>query len=262
MKFSLITIVLNDVKNIEKTILSVIGQHNIDLEYIVIDGGSIDGTVDVIRNHEKSLAYWKSEPDGGVSEAFNKGLSCATGDIIGLVNSGDFLEPSILTQVSEAFTNNHTDIVYGNVQYWKDQAREYVYKANHELLPKFMSINHPSTFVRKEVYKKHGYFDTKYKLAIDYELMLRFYLNGVKFFYFDKTLANMVLGGLSDVYWQKAYYEVFLIQKKYFGGSNQLYLYYLSQVFKHYVSNALDRFKCGKIKEWYRKFLSPVKKTK
>lgn len=261
MKISVITIVLNDVDHIEKTILSVIHQSNIDLEYIIVDGGSSDGTVEIIRHYEKHLSYWVSEPDNGVSDAFNKGLFHASEDIIGLVNSGDFLENDALHKVADTFHHGDAEVVYGNVQYWNGTVREYSYKADHTLLAKFMSINHPAVFVKNEIYQKYGMFDQQYRVAMDYELMLRFYIKGARFKYIDVVLSNMALGGLSDVNWRQAYREAYEIRKHYFGSSLKLHMRYLFQVLKRTISNSLERTGLGSIKQWYRKFFSPVQKV-
>jgi len=258
MKLSVITIVLNDQQNIEKTILSVINQ-TIDLEYIIIDGGSTDGTLDVIERYKDSIDVLVSEKDGGIVDAFNKGLQFASGDIVGIVNSGDFLENNALELVVNSFESD-IDIVYGNVQYWDQDKKEYIYKADHSLLPKFMSINHPAVFVKKKIYNQYGLFDNTYKVAMDYDLMLRFYSKGITFKYIDSVLSNMALGGVSDVNWQLAYRESFDIRKKYLGNSVSLYASYLWQVFKRYVSNAVSKLGLESIKKFYRTYFSSIKK--
>lgn len=259
---TIITIVLNDDKNIEKTLLSVINQNITEFEYIIIDGGSTDGTVDIIKKYENDIAYWSSEKDHGIVDAFNKGIKKATGDIIGLVNSGDFLEPDTLKKVSETFKDNNTDIVYGNMQYWIKNKKEYIYTANHRLLPKFMSLNHPAVFVKKGIYNQYGLFDDRYKVAMDYDLMLRFYSKDAKFIYIDDVLSNMALGGVSDVNWQLAYRESFNIRKKYMGNSLSLYTSYLWQVLKRYMSNTVSKLGLEGIKTFYRTYFSSIKKEK
>lgn len=262
MKTSIITIVFNDKDHIEKTLLSVIDQDIKDIEYIIIDGGSTDGTEDIIRKYEDSIAFWSRERDNGIVDAFNKGINKATGDIIGLVNSGDFLEPSSLKTVSEIFKNSNADIVYGNVQYWDQDKKEYIYKADHSLLPKFMSINHPAVFVKKEIYNQYGLFNDTYKVAMDYDLMLRFYSKGATFKYVDSVLSNMTLGGISDLNWQLAYRESFNIRKKYLGNSISLYISYLWQVLKRHISNTVTKLGLENIKKFYRKYFSSIKKEK
>ncbi len=262
MKFCIITVVFNNKNNIEKTILSIINQNIRNLEYIIIDGGSTDGTVDIIRKYENAITYWSSEKDNGIADAFNKGITHTHGDIIGLVNSGDFLERGALKKVSEAFENSNVDIVYGNMQYWEKKQKEYIYKADHRLLPKFMSLNHPAVFVRKEIYNQYGLFDDACMVAMDYDIILRFYNKGVKFKYIDTVLSNMALGGVSDVNWQLAYRESFDIRKKYLGNSVSLYISYIWQVFKRYVSNAVSKLGLEDIKKFYRTYFSSIKKEK
>ena len=262
MKISIITIVFNDVKNIEKTIVSVRDQKIKDLEYIIIDGGSTDGTVEILKQYDDVISYWISERDKGIVDAFNKGLMKTSGDIIGLVNSADFLEPHALQKVLETFNRRPIDIIYGNMQYWQGEEKEYIYKADHRLLAKFMSLNHPSVFVKKEIYNKYGLFDDTYKVAMDYDLMLRFYTKGAKFKYIDSVLSNMTLGGVSDVNWQLAYTESLNIRKKYLGNSISLYASYRWQVLKRYVSNTLTNLGLENIKKSYRTHFSSIKKEK
>ena len=262
MKISIITIVFNDVKNIEKTILSIRNQKIKDLEYIIIDGGSTDGTVDILKHYDDVISYWSSEKDKGIVDAFNKGIKKASGDIIALVNSADFLEPHALEKVTEAFQNSDADIVYGNMQYWENEEKEYVYKADHTLLPKFMSLNHPAVFVKKELYNTYGIFDANYKIAMDYDLLLRFYTNGAKFRYINSILSNMTLGGISDINWKSAYHESFNIRKKYLGNSVSLYISYLWQVLKRHISNMVSDLGLEGIKKSYRTYFSSIKKEK
>jgi len=259
---SIVTIVYNDVLNIEKTIMSILNQNIKNLEYIIIDGGSMDGTVDIIRKYDTSISYWVSEKDNGIVDAFNKGIMKARGKVIGLVNSADFLEPYTLKKVSEIFTSSNTDIVYGKMQYWKDGEKEYVYKANHKLLTKFMSLNHPAVFVKKDMYDQYGLFDDTYRVAMDYDLLLRFYSKGAKFEYIDSILSNMTLGGISDLNWKLAYRESFDIRKKYFGSSISLYASYLWQIIKRYVSNTVDKLGLPGIKKFFRTYFSSIQKEK
>lgn len=260
MKLSIITIVLNDKQNVEKTILSVLNQ-NIQLTYIIIDGGSTDGTLDIIKKYEDKITILISEKDDGIVDAFNKGLDLALGDIVGIVNSGDFLEENALSYVVENFDKD-TDIIYGNVQYFINDKKDYIYSANHNYLDKFMSLNHPAIFVKKSLYEKFGLFDNNFPLSMDYELMLRFFINGAKFKYINRVLSNMSLGGVSDINWRKAYKEAYEIRKKHLGFSFGLYLNYIFQVIKRYVSNSLSKIGLEKIKKIYRNRFSCIKKCK
>lgn len=258
MKISIVTIVLNDKQNIEKTIQSVLVQKGC-FEYIIIDGGSIDGTLDIIKKYKDRIDIFISEKDNGIVDAFNKGIKIASGDIIGIVNSGDFLEKDALSIVVQNFDADK-DIVYGDVQYWNKDKKDYIYSANHNYLDKFMSINHPAVFVRKSLYGRLGVFDKNYPIAMDYELLLRFYVNGAKFKYISKVLSNMALGGVSDVNWRKAYEEAYEIRKKYLGFSLGLYFDYIFQVLKRHISDFLSRTGLEKLKKIYRNRFSRIKK--
>lgn len=260
MKLSIITVVLNDVDHIEKTILSIIGQPYSELEYIVIDGGSTDGTLDIIKKYEKHISYYVSEKDNGIADAFNKGINNATGEVIGLINSGDFLEKNCLQRIAQEI--NDSDILYGNIQYYDGTKKGYIFKAEHKYLESFMSLNHPAVFVKKNIYEIYGGFDEAYKYAMDYELMLRFYKKGVRFKYLDKVLSNMALGGLSDIHWQAAYREAYEVRKKYLGESVFLYISYLFQVLKRHLSNLISNLGLENVKEFYREYFSVIKKER
>ena len=262
MKISIITIVLNDKNNIEKTILSVLNQKDVNLEYIIIDGGSTDGTLEIIEKYKDQIDVFISEKDNGIVDAFNKGLKLAKGDIIGIINSGDWLEPNVMSFIKQTFERTQADVVYGDVLYWKDNLPEYRYKADHTLLKEFMSINHPAVFVKKVIYEKYGLFDETFKFAMDYELMLRFFINNVKFVYINRVLSNMALGGVSDKNWRLAYKEAYEIRKKYLGRSINLYLKYLFQVFKRDVSNLFSKIGLESVRKFYKKHFSKIKKVK
>lgn len=262
MKMTIITIVFNDKNHIEQTIRSIIDQQIPHIEYIIIDGGSTDGTVEIIEKYLAHIDLFVSEKDEGIVDAFNKGIRKATGDMIGLVNSGDFLEKGALKKVSDLSQQSNAGVIYGNMQYWLDGKKEYVYKADHHMLPQFMSLNHPAVFVKKEIYDTYGLFDEAYTLAMDYDLMLRLYTQHVKFIYINEILSNMSLGGVSDINWRLAYSQSFAIRKKYLKGTVSLYCSYYWQIGKRYVSNAVDILGLGSIKKVYRLHISPIKKEK
>lgn len=213
MKISIITITYNSAKTLRETIQSVQSQifNKDDLEYIIVDGGSTDGTLDIIREYDMVVTKWISEPDKGISDAFNKGIRMATGELIGIINSDDMLAKNALSILNEK-TKSDSDVVFGNAIMFGGGEKAYRAKSNSNLerLREQMSIVHPTTFVKKSAYEKYGMFDLKYKCAMDRELLLRMYVQGAKFQYIDEDLARMRLGGVN----QRTYLKVTLPESK------------------------------------------------
>jgi len=176
---SIITIVYNGEEFLEETILSVVNQSYENIEYIIIDGGSTDGTVDIIKRYEDKIAYWISEPDRGVSDAFNKGLAVARGDYIEMLNCGDyFLEDNLAILVekyfhSEAVISFQAKTDTGNVfpKIFRKKSEINPTKINEALLNAMVS--HQATFVSKEVYEEIGLYSLDFKLRMDFDLFLR-----------------------------------------------------------------------------------------
>lgn len=206
MKVSIITVVYNGVKTIEDCIKSVAGQTYSNIEHIIIDGGSTDGTLDIITKYKDKIAYIICEPDNGIYDAMNKGLRLATGDIIGILNSDDmYADNSVLACVASVFANSSVDICYGDlvyvdkvdlnkvVRYW----RSCDYKDG--LFKKGWVPAHPTFFVRRTVHEKYGNFDLNYSLAADFELMMRFLDKyKAKSVYTPKVLVKMRVGGATN----------------------------------------------------------------
>lgn len=236
---SIITIVYNGQKHIEKTIRSVIEQNYDPLEYIVIDGGSTDGTLDIIRKYEKNITYWKSEPDKGIYDAFNKGLKQAKGELIGFLNSDDWLEPNALNAIAQNYQSEK--IVYGNVRFWKNGKELNVSKSDHTRLKEGMTMAHPGVFVPKNLYDKYGEFRTDLKIASDYEMMVRFFVNKTKFIKINDVVANMNIGGVSHTRWFAAIKEDLKIRNTYYGNKFLNYCYFLKQFFYLLVERTLRK---------------------
>jgi glycosyltransferase involved in cell wall biosynthesis len=200
MKISVITVSCNSAKTIEDTIQSVLSQNYPDTEYIIIDGGSTDGTVDIIKKYEDRLAYWVSEPDKGISDAFNKGIRQATGELICIINSDDTLLPNVLNIIAEQICEN-TDIIYGNMSiYRKSQGLEKIHYTQDNLnfsKGRFYGLLHPSALIKKNTYDKYGLYDISLKYVMDKELFLRMYNGGAKFQRINLTIARYSTGGAS-----------------------------------------------------------------
>ena len=154
---SIITIVYNDEKHLEQTIQSVLNQTYPHTEYIIIDGGSTDNTVSIIKKYSDRLAYWISERDGGISDAFNKGISKVSGEIVGIINADDWYETDAVENVVLSIKNY--DVAYGNMMYWKNGERDMVVHGRHDYLKHEMTLNHPTVFVKKYCYEQYGVFN-------------------------------------------------------------------------------------------------------
>jgi len=169
-ELSIITINFNNSSGLEKTVSSVVSQTFSNFEYIVIDGGSGDGSVDVIKKYADKMAYWDSEKDSGIYDAMNKGIRAAKGEFCLFLNSGDFLtDKNILSKV---FGVNHTeDILYGELIF------DFGYKQKLEKLPEILDINHlfnhnvwhPATFIRRKLFYEIGFYNENYKIVSDYD---------------------------------------------------------------------------------------------
>jgi len=192
---------------------SVLGQERADLEYILIDGGSVDGTLTIIKKAAKAdpRIRWISENDHGISDAFNKGLALARGQLIGILNSDDAYAPEALAAVARAWRNNpDSDIFHGDLLRFSANTPLFrlVPGAVDDSIWHEMPLNHPATFVSRRAYATVGGFNTSLRLAMDYDLVLRLYLAGVRFHYIPAVLAHMRYGGASDDHFVAARREV------------------------------------------------------
>lgn len=215
-KVSIITISYNSQKSIEATMCSVLEQTYRPLEYVLVDGGSTDGTIQLIESyipkfHEAGIeTNFKSEPDKGISDAFNKGIERSTGDIIGIINSDDRLsDKQILKKIVDSFDSD-CEVICGDIL-WADEVNnmQYVRKSSMKLkkLKYDMALMHPACFVKKTAYQKYGTFDVEFRYAMDKDLMARFYSNGVKFQRFPEVTTIMSAGGASDENAKKVFQE-------------------------------------------------------
>lgn len=257
---SIVTIVYNGVSHLEETIQSVFNQSYAPIEYIIIDGGSTDGSVELIKKYSDRLAYWVSEKDKGISDAFNKGVLRATGEIIGLINADDWYEPDAVLKVVENIGEN--DIAYGDLRFFRQGVFQFVQAGDHRRIVQEMTLNHPTVFVKKHVYQDAGIFNLNYKCAMDYELMLRFYKKGYTFVRIPAPLANMRWEGMSDKNWLLGCKEVKRAKDHYYPENKiRNFLYY----YKHRTAIALPKFLektpfSGLVKA-YRSGFSKQKKT-
>lgn len=212
MKISVITVTYNSDKTLRDTINSVLAQTYEDIEYIVVDGLSKDKTVDIIREYEPQFAgrmKWISEKDSGLYDAMNKGIRMATGDVVGILNSDDFFTSNdVIEKVVAGFTKD-TDAVYGDIHFVNPDnlqrcVRYYSSKIFKRSLMKMGFIPaHPSFYCRKECFEKFGYYKTDYKIAADFDLLLRFiYVHQIRIKYLPVDMVTMRLGGASTDGWK------------------------------------------------------------
>jgi len=206
MKISIITVVRNNASTIKDTIDSVLKQTYSNVEYIVIDGSSTDGTIEIIQGYKKYIKKFISEKDKGVYDAMNKGINLATGDVIGLLNGDDvYFDETVLQNVANAFKKNESDCVYGDlyyvernnldkiVRYWKSS------KFKKGSFARGWHPPHPTFFVKKEVYSKYGLYDIEMKVSADFDLMLRLLEKyNITSHYLPTILVRMRTGGMSN----------------------------------------------------------------
>lgn len=207
MKVSIITIAYNSAETIEDTIKSVLAQNYPELEYVVIDGGSSDGTMDIVNKYKDQIATIVSEPDRGIYDAMNKGVHKSTGELIGILNSDDFYaDDHVVTDIVNKLLECKADGIYADlvyvdrnnpekvIRYWEAKAYQ-----KGDFLKGWMPP-HPTFFVRKCKYESWGDYSLKLKSAADYELMLRFiHKNGLKVSYLPRVITRMRVGGESNV---------------------------------------------------------------
>lgn len=206
---SLITVVYNGVATIEHAIRSVIEQNYDNIEYIVIDGGSTDGTVDILRHYDVHLDYWRSEPDDGIYDAMNKGIALASGDVVGFLNADDlFANETVLEQVAAAFRDATLDACFADMVYVsRDNRKVRRYWKSRPFSPGDFAAGwcpaHPTFYVRKSVLDRYGSFDKSFKLAADVELMMRLLeRNRIRTAYFPRVWVRMRVGGQTNQSWK------------------------------------------------------------
>jgi len=206
LRVSIITVSFNSEFTIEDTISSVLAQTYPEIEYIIIDGGSTDGTRDVINSFGTKITKFISESDNGMYDALNKGIRLASGDIVGILNSDDFFyNNTVIERVVESFRENEIDAVFGDVQFVDRVTTSKVvryYSSKHFETARFrfgFMPAHPTFYVKRDLFEKFGFYKTDYKIAADFELLMRFlYINHVRYKYLEMPFVSMRTGGISN----------------------------------------------------------------
>ena len=259
MKISLITVCFNSESTIEDTFNSVLNQTYNNIEYIIVDGKSSDSTNDIIKKYipkfeSKGISVnYKSEKDKGLYDAMNKGVSKATGDIIGIINSDDVIhDKDAFKKIAERFEKENCDATYSDIyimDYETMSIPNRIFIAGKKSYKLGWYPPHPSLYVKKEIYEKLGNYDTKYKIAADYDFMLRLMKNHVKFSYIKEPLIYMRAGGTSTnslKSYKKSFDEAIDVLKK-----NKIKCVYFVNILRTFVIFK-QRF-MGKLKIGFKK---------
>ena len=256
---SIITVCLNSEKHIRQTIESVLNQTYKNIEYIIIDGCSKDKTIGIIKEYKplfEGRMKWVSEPDSGIYDAMNKGIRMANGEWIGILNSDDWYETdAIQSIVKTANLNPEAEIIHGNINCVGEKGEiisigDGGSKFETLLVKGLMPVSHPATFVKKEVYDSFGLFSLDYKIASDYEFILRCNEQRVKFFYINKILTNFRITGVSNTNVEITYKESFVIKKKYSKTLKEKMF-----LMKNIISYKLQKQKESPLKDVYKLYL-------
>jgi glycosyltransferase involved in cell wall biosynthesis len=218
LSVSIITVSYNSVGTINDTINSVLSQTYKNIEYIIIDGLSVDGTIELIQSFGNRISKFISQPDNGIYDAINKVINIASGDIIGILNSDDFFYNNfVIEKIVNSFLENEIDAVIGDVQFIDPEKTSKIvryYSSQHFNPRKFrygFMPPHPSFYAKKELFENLGFYKTDYKIAADYELLIRFlYINKIKYKYLDMPFVSMRTGGVSN----KSFYSNFILNKE------------------------------------------------
>ena len=233
MKISIITITYNSAKTLPRALESVRSQTYGDIEHIIVDGASTDGTKELIINYQLSIlnsqspkVRWISEPDNGIYNALNKGIAMATGDVIGFLHSDDVLySPDSIGQIAAAFESSGADVVYGDLEYRHGDKVVRRWRSNAfrrgDLKYGWMPP-HPTVYVRREVYRQVGPYDEWFRISADYDMILRIFTAGYKTRYIPQVLVAMETGGASNrdakARLSKTQEDYFVLKKNHVGA--------------------------------------------
>lgn len=226
---TIVTVCFNSAATIEKTIKSVLSQDYPRLDYVIIDGGSTDGTVEIVKKYESRLGYFVSEKDKGISDAFNKGVAAAKGDVICMINSDDSLVPGALRHIAAAY-DGQTDVYRGNVIVVNPatgfRGRE-IPSMRFPLAPLTIRCAHQGTFVTPAAYRRFGGYDLRFRYMMDYDLLTRYYRRGARFRYVDADIAEFSLGGVSKAGPVAKRYDITHVVLNNGGGRLRAWCYWL-----------------------------------
>jgi hypothetical protein len=233
---TIITVVYNGEKYLEETIQSVINQTYPNVEYIIIDGGSTDRTIDIIKKYEDKIDYWVSEKDNGIYDAMNKGIDLAQGEWINFMNAGDkFYDNKVLEKI---FVNDNDkfDIIYGNHQVIYPKRTRIAKAGDVKNLWKGSQFSHQSVFIKSKLHKKKKY-NIMNKIGADFEFFYNAFLNQYQFKYFDSIISSVSAGGISDIKRIDSIIEWWNVVEK----TNKVNVYYLLKVIKEMIKSIIKK---------------------
>lgn len=264
---TVITVVLNGDRHLEQAIQSVLHQGYGNIEYIVIDGGSTDRTLDIITKYKDEIDYLVSEPDKGIYDAMNKGINLAHGKLIGLLNADDYYEPDAIESVVNKYKANPSQqILFGNTYMLQEDMNLRYKHYSHTKYWLGMGICHPAMFVHKDIYKIIGAFNLHYRISADFDFMVRAILKKVMFVPVNKFLVNYRTGGFSAMNLPSTLRENRMIIKKYFNFfsfehfaylglySKSMTLLFLQKIIKFiFGDRLLDKARIWYLKKFFAK---------
>jgi len=210
---SVVTVVYNGQAHIEQTIASVLSQTYSHIEYIIVDGGSTDNTLNIIKKYDSEVDCWVSEPDAGIYSAMNKGVKLCTGDFVAFLNSDDWYQEDAIESVVLSICDD-TDYLFGNVCFVKNESKGAVFKPNLKGYKMYMPFGHPSLFMRRKLLLALR-FNEQFKVIADYDLVIRLIESGAPYKYINQELVNYRVGGASST---GLFGEHFLLYQHHFGA--------------------------------------------
>ena len=243
---SIVTVVFNGAAHLEQAITSVLAQGYRNIQYLVIDGGSTDGTLDIIRKYEDRIDYWLSEPDRGIYEAMNKGLQLARGELVGLLNADDFYEPNAVEKVVARYLEKGLPVIYygDNLVLHDDLRLKYRrYASLHYWLG--MSICHQAMFVHRDIYPQLGGYREGFRLAADYDFLLRAVAAKTPLIHVPAFLVTYRESGLTGQHYMQSLNEARRINREHFGWLSRYHVVYLISYCKTTVLYLLQKTVLG-----------------
>lgn len=245
-RITISTICFNNLEELKQTISSVDNQESLPYEHIIIDGSTNKAIQQYLETHpQPAYRWWLCEPDEGITDAFNKGVYYATGDVVHLLNSGDYyFDETVLSRVQSVFEHND-EVMWTHGQYLQKVAGEWVITGEPfkpgKLYRGFGKVGHPTMFVKKALYEKHGYFDKAYQHSMDYDFLVR--IRNEPYSYIPYPITVFMPGGNSNVNWKPAFHEVMRSYTTHIGWDYLIVWGYLYQLlFNNLMQTRLGRW--------------------